>query len=231
MEKFIILNDSSTIGFQEHVSINLFSPVESQLQRRQLIMRKSTDKGRPEEIKKIIEKNASLRVDFGWSFESSFHYEKIMKECLEKIVPNFHVGTNNMISDLRCNWIGFIPYNVFEKDIYEDLSLQGLILFNNELVDYQIAVIKFITEHEIFKQHSIIRSDRYRFALLKSIRKNPDALADVYHYYMRAVHDICAITSLPRDILEEQIGCHYLHYPDLFFELLEFSILKGEIHG
>jgi hypothetical protein len=38
------------------------------------------------------------------------------------------------------------------------------------------------------------------------------------------------INSIPRSFVEEFIGCHFLHHPDTFFELVEFFMLKGNIY-
>lgn len=153
-----------------------------------------------------------------------------MAECIDIVVPRYNVGLNPMVSDLRCSWLGFVPFNTFDKTVYEELSPAAMILFNNELIDFQADVVKFISEHKIFRQHSILRSDTYRFATFKESRKDKEALEDLYRYYIQAMQDVSSVKGIPRDYLEEQIGCHFLHHPDLYFELLEFSILKGEVH-
>ena len=230
MKRFSIQSESYTSGFHEHVTLDLRSPVVEQLRRKRLQFRMSGLQGEIAALKGIIQRNSSLRVSFGWSFERSDHYETIMAECLDIVAPKYNVGINQMISDLRCSWLGFVPFNIFEKPIYEDLSPASMILFNNELIDFQTDVVKFIAEHRIFRQHSILRSDSYRFDTFKECRKDPDALEDLYRYYIQAMQDISLVNGIPRDYLEEQIGCHFLYHPELFFELLEFSILKGEVH-
>ncbi len=176
MTNFTISSTPCTIGFRTHVNLNILSPIELQLQRHKLIHRVGPYKGNPFEIKKIIEQNASLRVDFGWSFESSNAFETIMKECIQDVSPKFNIAMNDMVSDFRCSWLGFVPYNIFEQIVYEDLSVYGLIIFNNELINFQTDVIKFITEHTIFKNHAILRDSRFRFEYFKALRKNPVAL-------------------------------------------------------
>lgn len=188
------------------------------------------DSGNADSLRRIICNNASLRVDFGWSFESGGYFETIMKECLQNTLPRHTEFLPQMVSDLRCSWIGFMPFNSFEAMAFERMSLYSLIAYNNDLVDFQIDVIKFIINHPIYKQHAILRDEKYRFELFKVARKNPDLLAELYGYYMEAVSDVCGIESLPRDILESEIGCHFLHHPKVFFELLNFSILQGKIH-
>ena len=231
VEYFTILTDQCTIGFQDHANINPLLPIDKQLNRRRLYFRTNPEAMSDHRIlKKVIENNASLRINFGWSFESEYHFKKLMAECIEEIAPRFNCNVGILISDLRCDWLGFVPHNVFDKEAYVDLSTWGLILFNNEIIDFQINVVEYIIGHEIYKEHSMLRDDTYRFECFKRVRKDREALVDAYHYYMKSIKGVCAIKSIPRDYLEEQIGCHFLYNPDLFFELLEFSKLKGEIH-
>jgi len=220
-----------TTGFQEHVSLSLLKPVASQLRRRRLYHRSGREKGDPEAIKKIIETNASLRVNFGWAFESSHHYNIIMDGVIKEIVPLYNEHAGLMTTDGTCCWIGFVPHNSYDREVYKDMPVHELIEFNNNIIDFQIKVVEFISNHLIFRQHAMMRDHYYRFSFFKEIRKDREALADAYHYYMNAVHETCLINCILRDSVEEQIGCHYLNHPDLFFELLEFSILKGVIYG
>lgn len=110
------------------------------------------------------------------------------------------------------------------------MTIVELIAFNNELINFQIDVVKFITQHKIFRQHSLLRDAMYKYNYFKKCRKDPDALADAYHYYIEAIHDGCMLTAISRDLLEMEIGCHFLHHPDLFFQLLDFSILQGSVY-
>lgn len=223
---------TSTIGFHEYVRLNLLKPIEEQLRRRRLFFRQGNpNDGNPNTLKKIIEENASLKIDFGWSFESEHHYRMVMNDCISAVTPNFNEHVGNMTTDGTCSWVGFVPHNVYDKEVYKELSTYGLIIFNNEIIDFQIKVAEFVTSHHIFRQHAFMRDDWYRFATMKAIRKDRAALAEAYRYYMDAVHEISLVNTISRDLLEEQIGCHYLYHPDLFFELLEFSILKGEVDG
>ncbi len=229
--QFTISPDPCALGFQEHVNLNPIKPIATQLQRRILFHRANrTNSGDPHEIKKIIERNASLRINFGWSFESTYFYNVMMNDCITELSPKFLDGIGNMTTDNRCSWLGFVPFNIFEKSIYDNLSTSGLIEFNNELVKFQTAVLEYIVGHQLYLQHAITRDDNYRFAVFKGIRKDPVALSDAYRYYLDAVRDVSLVPSLPREVLEDMIGCHFLYQPDLFFELLEFSILKGEVY-
>lgn len=223
--------DPCITGFQENVKLNLLKPVEGQLHRRRLFPRSGRDKGDPVALKKIIEENASLRVNFGWAFESTHHYQQVMDDCVCNVIPLFNENAGLMTADGTCSWIGFVPHNSYDREVYKNMSVYSLILFNNDIIEFQTKVIEYISNHKIFRQHAMMRDDQYRFAYFKDLRKNKEALAEAYHYYMAAVHEVCLIDSLPRDLIEEQIGCHFNYQPDLFFELLEFSILKGEIYG
>lgn len=229
MKYFTVENEPCTTGFQEHVTIDLTKSVEEQVIRRKLRIRAGPNVGKAGDLIKIIEHNASLRINFGWSFESVYCYEQIMDDCITKLSSRFG-NIIKMTTDNQCSWLGFLPLNCFERIVYETLPVYDLILFNNNLITLQIDIINFVTQHEIYKQHAILRDDRYRFAKFKSVRKYPVELADAYRYYMSAVRDVCQLVALPRDMLEEQIGCHFIGQSELFYELLAFSILKGEIY-
>lgn len=228
MDRFILAS-TCPVGFHGHAIIDLQKPIVTQLNRRRLYPWSGSEVGDDRSIKKIIEQNASLRISFGWSFESTMMFEQIMSECINEIVPKFNESTGNMCSDNRCDWLGFLPFNAFERIVYEDLSLYSLILFNNELIDFQTAVVEFITGHTIYRQHAIVRDHRYRFHTFRNARLDPVALSDLFIYYIDAVRDTSLISRIPRDMIEEQIGCHFLYHPDVFFEMLNFHKLKGEI--
>lgn len=229
MERFVLSSESCIIGFHEHVALDLMKPISQQLNRHRLYHRGSGDLGDERAIKKIIEENASLRIAFGWSFESTTMFETVMKDCVREVIPKYNTSAGNMCSDTRCDWLGFMPFDVFEREVYRYLSIYDLILFNNELVDFQEEVIKFISNHKIFKQHAIVRGEQYRFDLFKASRKDSVALSDLFSYYVDAVKETSLVGGIPRDIVEQDIGCHYLYHPEVFFELLEFSILRGDI--
>lgn len=232
MNYFTLSSDQYTTGFQEHASINLLKPLEPQLDRRRLFHRaRDKNDGKPLELKKIIEHNASLRVDFGWSFESDEHILIVVGDALKEAAPKYPDKICRIVSDMRCSWVGFEPHNMYDKDVYKDLSVYSLIIYNNEIIDFQTEIIKLITNHPLYRQHALLRDEWYRFEEFKIIRKDRDLLSEKYHYYMKALKDISGLVSIPRDILESNIGTHFLYHPDLFFELLEFSILKGDVYG
>jgi hypothetical protein len=222
---------TSSIGFNEVVRLNLRNPVADQLRRRKLFARRSREEGDPNALKKIIENNASLRVDFGWAFESEHFYKQVINDCIREVLPKYMDQAGLMTADGTCSWIGFVPHNAYDREVYKDMPVYSLIQFNNELIGFQIEVVEFISNHHLFRQHAFMRDDQYRFSKFKSIRKDRLAMTEAYHYYMTALHEVSLIPAISRDIIEEQIGCHFLYQPDLFFELLEFSILKGEIYG
>lgn len=233
MKYFNISIETCSIGFQEHVTILPNGIVVDQFRRR-LYHRAGSDKGDPAKLKLIIQHNSSLRVDFGWSFESSTHYETIMDECVKEIFPFYNIDERrpfgHLVSDLRCSWLGFVPFDIFDIASFESMTADELISFNEELINFQTDVINFITSHRIYKQHSLLRNQIYKFEYFKEARKDPDALSDAYAYYMDAIKDACMLTSISRDILEMEIGCHFLHYPELFSELLSISILQGNVY-
>jgi len=229
MIRFSVSLDSVTTGFLIHAELDLIDPILTQLGKRTLEFRANRGSGSPMEIIKIIERNASLRIGFGWSFESQAMIEQMMSECM----VSSHLDSTSMgslITDGRCSWIGFVPLNIFDRAMYEDLTTDELIIINNELVSFQNKVIDFISTHRLFLQHSFIRNNRYRYALMKTLRKDPIALENMFDFYITATKETSLLLQIPKDLLEEQLGCHFLHYADLFFELLAFSTLKGDLY-
>jgi hypothetical protein len=158
-------------------------------------------------------------------------YQSVMDDCIRDVIPMFNQYAGLMTADSSCYWIGFVPHNFYDREVYKDMSLYSLILFNNDIIDFQIKVIEYISNHEISRQRAIINNDHYRFDYFKNIRKNRSALSEAYQYYINSINIVENINTIPRDLVEQDIGCHFLYQPDLFFELLEFSILKGEVHG
>ncbi len=229
---FTVTTETSPIGFQEHVILNTTDPIEAQLHRRSVTHHSSMSMlAYRDVIKNVINWNSSLRVGFGWSFETEEDLRVILQECRDKIKPPFAGNLVSLTTDLRCDWIGFVPFNAFDRMFYDDLCLEDLVYFNNALIKYQTDVIKFITEHRRYRVQLMIRDENYRFAYFKCNRKDPVALSECFQYYMEAVADAIVVSaSIPRDLVERMVGCHFLYHPDLFFELLQFYKLKGQIH-
>lgn len=210
--------------------LRLGKPIEEQLHRRRLHSRTGSCEGDPFQLRKIIEWNSSLRVGFGWSFESASAFDSIMREFESTVTPSLDMDLVEMISDSRCDWIGFVPFNIFDQAYYEDFGVAQLINFNNKLIDYQISAVTFLTEHPVYKYHTMVRDAAYRFEYFRDKRKDPIALGEAFQYYIDAVQGTSGLYSIDRSILEEMIGCHYLYHPDVFFELLEFHKLKGTVY-
>ena len=226
MDRFIITDEPWTSGFQCHARLDINNPIEPQLNRERFNQMNYILKN---DLRRLVEKNSSLRIAFGWSFESASQFYSVMNDCISEVIPKYNMFFGTMVSDTRCDWLGFPPLNTFEKIIYEDLDIDGLALFNNELINFQIDVLDFISKHKIFKQHSLLRDPSYRFGYYKKLRNNPHQLEEAFHYYIDTMKDMVGPIVL-RQFIEEDIGCHYLNYPDIFFELLEFYKLKGIIH-
>ena len=230
MASFSISNETYNMGFTSYVTLNPLEPVRTQLDRRRLVHRKDVKSGNLARLQRIIEENSSLKVNFGWSFESGDMFCTIMEDCMQKLLPKYNINVGNIITDIRCSWLGFVPDNMFEKSAYENLSAYGLVLFNNEMASFQEDVVEFVSSNKVYRQHSLTRDGRYRYNLLKTLRKDKDALEDIFWQYINAIRDTIQLHSIPRDIVEEDLGCHFLQYPELFFELMAFAKLKGEIY-
>ena len=230
MERFVITNKTCNINFLECVKLDITKPIEQQLNRFRLVSRIGRERGNVQELRDIIDKTSSLKVSFGWNFKSRDQFEIMMQECIAEVTPDYNMLTGTLVSDLALNWIGFMPFDVFDKMVYQDLGIYGLILFNNELVNYQIDVISFVSRHKFYIQNSLLQNPDYRFKYYKSIRNNQVALLEAFHYYIDSVISVDDTTLITRRRVEETIGYHYLNYPEVFFELLEFYKLKGVIH-
>lgn len=231
IERFTLTRDTCTIGFQNYVKLDLLKPIEEQLKLRELIIRKHVQTpGDVHSIRSFVEKNSSLKIEFGFSFETDDMLEGVLNECLLEVAPKYNVAVGCIISDMRCDWFGFMPLNIFEQAAIEDLNLSELILYNNELIKFQQDVVTFVANHKLFRQHSVVRNDRYRFGYFKAFRHDEEALVDAFWFYMEAMKETSLVTAIPRDILEEHLGCHFLWHPDKFFELLEFIKLKGDLY-
>lgn len=229
-DKYSISMDSCSIGFEEHFHYNPFKPLSEQLNRRFLYHRANRPKGEHVAIKKIIESNASLRVSYGWSFESTWQMSTVFDEIEQIVHPKYNCQVNQIISDTRGDWFGFLPFNAFEKEMLDDLSLYSLIEYNNDLMNFQIEVIDYFISHPLFKQHMLIRDDKYRFTRFKEVRKDSAMLTLLYREYIDSLINILGHESFPKDIIDMEIGCHFVYNPELYFELMNFSVLKGELY-
>jgi hypothetical protein len=154
----------------------------------------------------------------------------MLADIVDSISPKHHSGCGVLVSDVRCSWVGFMPFNEFDRQIYDGLDIQGLIDFNNDLIGFQTEIIDAVSTCDLYLKHALLRDDRYRYNYFRKLRMDPAALTEGFLYYISAVKDAASMTCIPRELLEEQIGCHFLYNPSIFFELLNFSILDGSIH-
>ena len=231
MERFVYSQTNSNIGFQNYVNLDLFKTIEEQLKLRDMVIRKHLqDPENHRAIRAYIEKNSSLRIGFGFSFESESMFRQMMTECVDEVMPKYNIAVGSLTGDTRCDWFGFMPLNIFEKAAIEDLSLEGLIQYNNELIKFQYEIVKFVFNHKLFRQHSIVRNNEYRFKYFKSLRHKEAELVDAFWFYLDSIKETSLCSVIPRDIIEVQVGCHFLYNPDKFFEILEFIKLKGELY-
>lgn len=231
LERFTYLEESYKVGFQNYVRLNILEPIESQLELRELVIRKHIEtKGDVKAIRSFVEKNSSLKIDFGFSFTTFAAYKQMMRECIAEVAPKYNVATGTLIGDADCNWFGFQPLNIFEQAAIEDLDIDSLILYNNELIRFQVDVVTFVANHPFYKQHSLALNDTYRFKYFKALRRDEGIICSAFWEYMDAFVTVRGVSGIHRDRLEKEIGCHFLYYPDKFFEMMEFLKLKGELY-
>ena len=231
INRFVFSDDASDIGFRNYVRLNILLPVEDQLKLRELVIRKHIEtKGDVKAIRTFVEKNSSLKIDFGFAFTSVDAFKDMMYECVDSVAPNYNVATGSLIGDNSSSWFGFQPLNIFEQAAIEDLDIDSLIIYNNELIKFQQDVVYFVANHQMFKHHSLVFDSNYRFDYFKSIRRDEDTLCGAFWSFLEAIYVVSGYSGIHRDILEKEIGCHFLYYPDKFFEMMEFLKLKGELY-
>jgi hypothetical protein len=224
------MSETCTAGFRIHVNLNPLVEVDPQLERRTLYQRSTTDQGLSSSLKSFIDNNSSLRIGFGWSFESINVMKAMIDECLQSLESSYGDLQCNLVTDMRGDWFAFMPYNTFERVIFEKLDNYELIAFNNHLCNFQIDMVKAVRGHKIYQQHLILKDTDYRYDLFKNARKNPDALSELFHTVIESLEGTLGVVTYPRQIIEEMVGCHFLYHPDTFFEILEFYKLKGMIY-
>ena len=176
-----------------------------------------------------IRDRSSFCVFFGWDI-SEEDLTIIMNDCINNVIPNFSIGTGKMFTDISRRWLGFEQINLFEEEYYlRDLNTYSLILFHNEIINFQDSVLTFVTEHEIYKNYQIIKDSNYRYEYFKDRQKDRYKLSEGYAFYIDAAKYLNS--KLTEKIISMDIGCYFLNHSDLFFELLNFSLLKGDISG
>lgn len=225
---FSVSKDICTIGFQTHSVINPELSVNEQLHRRKLYFRPGL--GNPNELIKIIEWNSSLRIAFGWGFGSVSSLENVINDCMISLSSHPIVDLVNIISDIRCDWFGFVPFSVFDREYYKNFCIEDLVVFNNNLIDYHIKFAEAFSDHRNYRYQLFVKDERYRYNFFKNIKHNPNALYNAFHYYIESAMNTSGLKSIPRDIVDLTIGCYYLHHPEVFFESLEFNMLKGTVY-
>lgn len=226
--RFVIDKHGAEVGFSRFLSLDPDKPVAKQTILSEL---DCVDRYQERFLKETIKHNVSFRVDFGWGFETAYFFRDMMDECIEAITPNYNPNVGEMITDERLSWLGFMPFNAFSGICLDRMTPIELAYFSDEVLMFQRHVLEFIVSHRTYRDHAILRDNKHRFRRFKNERKDPDALSDLFHYYIESLDNVSSNKNYSRDAIEEAIGMHYLNYPDIFFELLEFYTLKGIIHG
>lgn len=222
------------VGFQEHVSLARVQTVdEAVLRRRRLFYRHHTETTEQlQYIRRVLQSNSSLRIGFGWSFESTAFMINLFDECYADLIPRFErqITIPRTVSDFRADWFGFETFNLFDQTALEGLDAYQMIVFNNSLIDFQIDMVRFVVQHPHYRAHQLCRDDSFRYARFKQARQNPDSLEDLTKEYLDSLKITTGMLSFPREIIEQSIGMHFLNHSSLFFELMDFYSLQGTIY-
>lgn len=140
------------------------------------------------------------------------HNELILNFYSDKSWDSIYIETfNGTVSDI----INYSP--AILKSIYD------------EMIEYQRNIINQIINHAIFKRNALIFYEPYRHDRFLNIRNNTESLCDLARYYIESMHSTYNVFAT-EEIIEKEIGYHFLKFPDLYFELITFYKLKGMIH-
>lgn len=227
--RFTITNTPCITGFNNHVTLDASKPIETQLTHQLITYNDIINGLTVQQAKDRINWNSSYRVSFGWAFESATLLSETVNDALSHVLPMYNSFLGYITSDQCGNWIGFLPFNAFEREAFDNLSLYELAMFNNNLIEYQAGIVKQIVNNKCFQQHALLRDADYRYSYCKKFHHSPDNLENLYHYYVNALSDTLGVALVTERKIYEDIGCHYLHYPAVFFECLMFYKLKGVI--
>jgi hypothetical protein len=215
-----------TVKIMNTVSVvNYFygTPIEQAIHRRRLFHSTLISSDFIPELLEIIRWNSALSVNFEFPYFSTGLPEKEVSKLLEVADPYNISKYVPVLYDTACTVVGFKPLNHLETEIMKSVGLENLLLFNNRLIDYQARFLKEVAASPVYIQQLLKHDRNFRFGQFKKARKSKEDIVDLFHNY------ISAVAPISQDELEMQVGCHFLSYPDLFGELLNFSKLKGHI--
>ena len=180
-----------------------------------------------QELIENIRKASSLYVEIGWSFESAEDMTDIFTDCQIDCMSKFGSHLGDIVTDNRCSWFGFVPLDPITSNWLTLFTISELNYYYNCMVAYQTAVIEYIQGHQKFFKYALTRDDDFRFAYMKAQRNHTDQLIDTFWLYVNAKIEINKIPYVFRDIVEIQIGCHYMKCGTEFIQQLEILQLKG----
>lgn len=181
-----------------------------------------------EDLVRSIRQFSGLYIDFGWAFETPDDIELIFNDFLDNYYKSKY-DFGDIFTDHRCSWFGFEPLWPINTSYLDDMSLEELNTYQEQLVDYQIDVITHVQNHPLIFKYFLTRDSEFRFDYLKSKRENIDELTNGFWEYVTASMEISRFPYVFKDILEKEIGCHFIDHSSIYHELLLVLKLKGQI--
>lgn len=231
---FKIVNDGRGIDFRTFVGIDLREPVDyDMIFKGKIIIEFHDDLYNTSDIQilDILYKNSGLHIGFSWELHDTQLISTIVDDCIQQINNEGLYTIQDIITDNRGDWMGFIPLDL-EHTIRHKISTVGhAIRVNNQTIEFQKLFIEKLYHHPLVKQSALLYDSDYRFWYFKKCRGDRTKLSDAFRLYLDSVINILDMTCVNKDSVEMDIGCHFLHDPELFNELVNFSKLKGEIDG
>lgn len=226
-----VIGDGRSIDFKTFVSVDLRTTINTEqlIERRTLGVFLDLYETGDSALLRVLHQNSGLHVGFDWSFENTDLLNRVVEDCVNAVTLSGLILMQEIVTDFRADWIGFMPIDMEHTMRYSVYTVGEAISMNHNIVRFQYEFLQNLYKHPLAQQNCLLNDRDYRYWYFKQRTGNTDQLIEAYHYYMQGIHTILGISRISRDIVNMDIGCHYLSNPELFEELLNFSKLKGEI--
>jgi hypothetical protein len=210
-------------------------PVGLQLHRRRVHHNLYLSDEQAPELLEIACNNSSLMIDLGYA---AFKEAAVQTELTQIIKEVDHHGIGLTVPVTTNSDCTFLTFHELDMHTMADLNcsrIEDLTLFNNRLIDYQTSLIERVVQQPVFTRNLLVYNSDYRFGVFKAARECPDQLSELFQTYIDCLLEarvpMAPLTAVvPMWMVEQEIGCHFLGKPGLFYELVGFNVLKGNIN-